>query len=58
MDRLDHYRQCIRDFLSHYAQLWQESGVENQIIFDSEHDHYLFLKAGWSGDQRIYYSGS
>jgi hypothetical protein len=55
MDRLNHYRQCIRDFLNRYAELWQESGVENQIIFDSEHDHYLLLKVGWSGDQRIYY---
>ncbi|MDJ0705534.1 MAG: XisI protein [Leptolyngbyaceae cyanobacterium MO_188.B28] len=37
------------------SQLWQESGIENQVIFDSEYDHYLLLKAGWEGDQRIYY---
>jgi hypothetical protein len=55
MDRLNHHRQCIRDFLNRYSQFWQESGVENQIIFDTERDHYLLLKAGWNGDQRIYY---
>jgi hypothetical protein len=55
MYRLNHYRQCIRDFLNRYSQLRQESGVENQIIFDIERDHYLLLKAGWNGDQRIYY---
>ncbi len=55
MDRLNHYRQCIRNFLNHYSQLWQENGVENQVIFDAEHDHYLLLKVGWIGDQRIYY---
>ncbi len=55
MDRLEHYRQCIRNFLNRYSQLWQESGIENQTIFDSEHDHYLLLKAGWDGEQRVYY---
>jgi hypothetical protein len=55
MDRLDHYRQCVRNFLNHYSQFWQESGIENQVIFDSEHDHYLLLKAGWDGNHRIYY---
>lgn len=55
MDRLNHYRHCIRIFLDRYSQLWQENGVENQIIIDSEHDHYLLLKAGWVGDRRIYY---
>jgi XisI protein len=55
MDRLDYYRQCIRDFLNHYSQHWLESSIENQVILDSEHDHYLLLKAGWDGEQRIYY---
>lgn len=55
MDRLDYYRQCIHNFLSQCSQHWLESGIENQIILDSERDHYLLLKAGWDGDQRIYY---
>jgi hypothetical protein len=55
MDRLDYYRQCIRNFLNRYSQLWLESSIENQVILDSEHDHYLLLKAGWDGEQRIYY---
>jgi hypothetical protein len=55
MDRLDYYRQCIRNFLNCYSQRWLESSIENQVILDSEHDHYLLLKAGWDGEQRIYY---
>jgi XisI protein len=55
MDRLDRYRQCIRNFLNQYSQYWLESGIENQVILDSERDHYLLLKAGWDGEQRIYY---
>jgi XisI protein len=55
MDRLDFYRQCIRTFLNQYSQLWKENDIENQMIFDSEQDHYLLLKAGWDGEQRIYY---
>ena len=56
MDRLEHYRRCIRRFLNEYAQYWQENEIETQLITDSEHDHYLLLKAGWDGDQRVYYS--
>jgi hypothetical protein len=55
MDRLNYYRQCIRNFLNQYSQLWLEENIENQVILDSEHDHYLLLKAGWEGEQRIYY---
>jgi XisI protein len=55
MDRLEFYRQCIRKFLNQYSQLWKENDIENQIIFDAEQDHYLLLKAGWDGEQRIYY---
>jgi hypothetical protein len=36
MDRLDYYRQCIRNFLNRYSQLWLESSIENQVILDSE----------------------
>jgi hypothetical protein len=55
MDRLNHYRQCIRKFLTGYTQYGKESGIETQLIFDSEHDHYLLLRAGWDNEQRVHY---
>jgi XisI protein len=56
MDRLNHYRQSISKFLSRYVNVWQEEGIETQLIIDSERDHYLLLRVGWEGDQRINYA--
>ncbi len=56
MDRLEHYRQSIRNFLTKYANVWQEEGIETQLITDSERDHYLLLRVGWEGDKRINYA--
>ena len=55
MDRLEHYRQSIRKFLEQYVDIWQEEGVETQLVLDSERDHYLLLRVGWDGDKRINY---
>ncbi len=56
MDRLTHYRQSIRNFLNKYVNIWQEEGIETQLIIDSERDHYLLLRVGWEGDKRINYA--
>jgi XisI protein len=56
MDRLNHYRQSISKFLSKYVNVWQEEGIETQLIIDSERDHYLLLRVGWEGGQRINYA--
>ncbi|NJN32999.1 MAG: XisI protein [Saprospiraceae bacterium] len=56
MERLEFYRQCIRQFLN--KQIDNEPDrpeVECQLIFDSEHDHYQILDVGWEGLKRIYY---
>jgi hypothetical protein len=53
MDRLDHYRQSIRQFLDKYVDVWREKGVETQLVIDLERDHYLLLRVGWDGDKRI-----
>ncbi|MEM1253910.1 MAG: XisI protein [Cyanobacteria bacterium P01_H01_bin.21] len=55
MDRLEHYRQSIYKFLKQYVDVWQEEGVDTQLILDSERDHYLLLRVGWDGDKRINY---
>jgi hypothetical protein len=56
MDRLNHYRQSIRQLLNQYATAWQEKDIETQLIFDSERDHYLLLRVGWEGDKRVNYA--
>jgi hypothetical protein len=55
MDRLSHYRQCIRNFLTEYSRYGMESGIETQLIFDTEHDRYLLLRAGWDKEERVHY---
>jgi XisI protein len=56
MDRLNHYRQSISKFLNKYINVWQEEGIETQLIVDSVRDHYLLLKIGWEGNKRINYA--
>jgi hypothetical protein len=56
MDRLNHYRQSISKFLSKYVNVWQEEGIETQLIIDSERDHYLLLRVGWNDNERINYA--
>jgi XisI protein len=56
MDKLNHYRESISKFLSKYVDVWQEEGVETQLIIDSERDHYLLLRVGWEKEQRINYA--
>ena len=56
MDKLNHYRQSIHNFLSKYANVWKEEEIETQIIIDVERDRYLLLRIGWEGNKRINYS--
>jgi hypothetical protein len=57
MDKLNNYRQYIKDLLSQYnpEKNNDESG-ESQLIFDEERDHYLWLDVGWQDSTRIYYT--
>jgi hypothetical protein len=57
MERLEQYRQVIRQLLESHASFDQgspDSEMECQIIFDTEHDHYQILDVGWEGLKRIY----
>jgi hypothetical protein len=57
MDTVNTYRKYIKDLLSQYDS-WgrQEQDWESQLIFDEKQDHYLWMKVGWNGSKRIYYS--
>jgi len=55
MDKLEHYRQCIRNLLNEEATTTEGNpDIECQIIFDVEHDHYQLLDVGWDDLKRIY----
>ena len=55
MDKLATYRQLIQQLLSEYASYRPSYGeVEAYTLFDTAHDRYQVLSAGWHGDERIY----
>ncbi len=55
MERIEKYRQCIRQLLTEQAKVENaNSDIESQLIFDVEHDHYQLLDVGWQGMKRIY----
>ncbi|HAA32322.1 MAG TPA: XisI protein, partial [Cyanobacteria bacterium UBA8553] len=41
MDKLEHYRQFVKQILTEHAQIATTTDtVKAELIFDSEHDHY------------------
>ena len=50
MDRVEQYRQIVREFLQNFAA----DDPEAQLVFDTERDHYLVMHVGWRDDYRIY----
>ena len=57
MDRLAQYRTHIQELLRRYASEDVNSdGVEVQLLFDTERDHYQWMNVGWEGFTRVYRS--
>jgi hypothetical protein len=55
MDQLAHYREWIQTLLTQYAnQDVRTEGVEVQLVFDTQRDHYQWLNVGWEGSKRVY----
>jgi hypothetical protein len=57
MERLEQYRQAIRQLLAAHASVEQSNSgteIECQLIFDTEHDHYQLLDVGWEELKRVY----
>ncbi|MBI3652650.1 MAG: XisI protein [Acidobacteria bacterium] len=55
MDRLDTYRQIIRDVLLKYAQVPYAHGeIHIEAVFDKEADRYLLMILGRENDRRIH----
>ena len=54
MDKLVHYREIIKKELSEFRHDNGKPGVETQLIFDTEHDHYQVVSIGWDQNKRIH----
>jgi hypothetical protein len=51
----DNYRQIIEKLLQAYADfLTQDDTIQQELVFDREHDHYLLVEVGWQAQKRIY----
>jgi XisI protein len=55
MDKIEHYRQIIKQILSDHGQIKSDANtVKVQLIFDTENDHYQLAYVGWEGDKRVF----
>lgn len=55
MDRVDVYRQIVRNVLSAYVEISYANGeIRNEVVFDAEHDRYLVVSVGWDKVKRIH----
>ena len=59
MDRLTQYRQAIIEILTEFSNVSKGSTskeeMEEQLILDTQRDHYQILTIGWNGIKRVYY---
>lgn len=55
MDKLERYRQCVRQILTEHAQNSTTTDtVKAELIFDTERDRYQLAYVGWQGDKRVF----
>lgn len=60
MDTLSKYRQIIIDILTTYSDAGPintspDAELEEQLLIDTERDHYQILTLGWDESRRVYY---
>ena len=53
MDRATKYSSIIRDLLRNLSQLYCDSSLQTELVFDEEHGHYHLGEVGWENDRRI-----
>jgi XisI protein len=55
MDKIERYRQIVKQILTEHAQISSNTDtVKSQLIFDNENDHYQLAYVGWDGDKRVF----
>lgn len=55
MEIISRYRQVITRVLSDLAEASARNAVEVLPLFDTVHDNYMVIDAGWRGVQRIHH---
>ncbi|MEL6554497.1 MAG: element excision factor XisI family protein [Cyanobacteria bacterium J06621_11] len=50
MDRVETYREIIREFLTSFAQ----NSEKDQLVFDNEHGRYLVIHNEWCNNRQMY----
>jgi hypothetical protein len=52
MDKVKKYKKIVRALVEEIVALSpaEEDGVENQLITDDEHGHYLYFGVGWENN--------
>ncbi|MFM7792175.1 MAG: element excision factor XisI family protein, partial [Microcystis panniformis] len=56
MDKLTNYRQIIQNTLTKLDTIANSSSkkkLETCLIFDENHDHYLWMSIGWINKKKI-----
>jgi hypothetical protein len=58
MDKLNNHRAIIKSILQKFLDQQQKAkrhddNVETLLITDDEHGHYLVMKNGWQGKERV-----
>ncbi|MBW4666163.1 MAG: XisI protein [Cyanomargarita calcarea GSE-NOS-MK-12-04C] len=57
MANLDLYRQYIQTLITKHDSHKSKGGeVENELIFDTAHDHYQLMRVGWNKLSRVYHT--
>ncbi|HEY9799913.1 MAG TPA: XisI protein [Leptolyngbyaceae cyanobacterium] len=56
MDKIERYRQIIKQILSEHQQISSNISdtVKSELIFDNENDHYQLTYVGWQGNKRVF----
>ncbi|NMF56678.1 XisI protein [Pseudanabaena yagii] len=55
MDKLENYRQIIRNVLLPYTKItYANVPVRNIAVFDDEHGQYLIMSDGWDGVRHLH----
>jgi hypothetical protein len=48
MDKVKHYREIIERLLKPFAdRTYSNADIQNEVVIDTEHDHYLVMQNGW-----------
>ena len=50
MDKVEKYKKIVRNFVEEvysWGGEYEDNGIENQLITDDEHGHYIYSGVGW-----------